>query len=381
MSKRDYYEILGVSKDASASEIKKAYRKAAVKHHPDKNPDDPSAEERFKEAGEAYEVLSDDQKRSTYDRYGHSAFANQGGGGGGRGVDPFDVFKEVFGGSSGGGGGGGIFEELFGGSGRRGRKTNNRGSDLRYDLEITLEEAASGTIKELELAKPVKCRECNGSGSNKGTGTSSCSTCDGHGQVISSRGFFQVQQTCPDCDGTGEMIEDPCTACRGEGRIEELTRIKLKVPPGISHGSRIRSSGNGEAGLRGGTPGDLYVVIHIAKHDIFEREDNDLYCEVPIPFSTAALGGELEVPTLEGKASIKIPSGTQSSTVFRLRDRGVQFLNSNERGDLHVQLQVEVPIKLDKEQKEIISQLSNSIGKKNSPIRESFFEKAKRFFN
>ncbi|MBD28330.1 MAG: molecular chaperone DnaJ [Verrucomicrobiaceae bacterium] len=380
MSKRDYYEILGVSKDASASEIKKAYRKAAVKHHPDKNPDDPSAEERFKEAGEAYEVLSDDQKRSTYDRYGHSAFANQGGGGGGRGVDPFDVFKEVFGGS-GGGGGGGIFEELFGGTGRRKRKTNNRGSDLRYDLEITLEEAASGTIKELEIAKPVKCQECNGSGSTRGTGTSSCSTCDGHGQVISSRGFFQVQQTCPDCDGTGEMIKDPCATCRGDGRAEELTRIKLKVPSGISHGSRIRSSGNGEAGLRGGTPGDLYVVIHIAKHEIFEREDNDLYCEIPIPFSTAALGGELEVPTLEGKASIKIPPGTQSSTVFRLRDRGVQFLNSNERGDLHVQLQVEVPIKLNKEQKEVINQFSKSIGKKNSPIRESFFEKAKRFFN
>ncbi len=377
MSKRDYYEILGVSKDASSSEIKKAYRKAAVKHHPDKNPDDPAAEERFKEAGEAYEVLSDDQKRAAYDRYGHSAFSNQGGGG--RGVDPFDVFKEVFGGS--GGGGGGIFEELFGGGGgRRGRKVNNRGSDLRYDLEITLEEAAKGTIKELELAKPVVCKECNGSGSIGSGGSSVCSTCDGHGQVISSRGFFQVQQTCPDCDGTGQIIKNPCSKCRGDGRTEELTRIKLKVPAGIAHGSRIRSSGNGEAGIRGGSPGDLYVVIHIGKHDIFEREENDLYCEVPIPFSTATLGGELEVPTLEGKASIKIPPGTQSSTVFRLRDRGVQFLNSNERGDLHVQLQVEVPIKLNKEQKDMLNQFSNSIGKKNSPIRESFFEKAKRFF-
>ena len=251
---------------------------------------------------------------------------------------------------------------------------------MRYDLEITLEEAAKGTIKELELAKPVVCKECNGSGSLGSGGSSVCSTCDGHGQVISSRGFFQVQQTCPDCDGTGQIIKNPCSKCRGDGRTEELTRIKLKVPAGIAHGSRIRSSGNGEAGIRGGSPGDLYVVIHIGKHDIFEREENDLYCEVPIPFSTATLGGELEVPTLEGKASIKIPPGTQSSTVFRLRDRGVKFLNSNERGDLHVQLQVEVPIKLNKEQKDILNQFSDSIGKKNSPIRESFFEKAKRFF-
>ena len=375
MSKRDYYEVLGVTKNASTSEIKKAYRKAAVEHHPDKNPDDPSAEERFKEVSEAYEILSNEEKRSTYDRYGHSAFS---GPSGPRGGDPFDIFKEVFGGGS--GSGGGIFDELFGNSRRRGKTSNNRGSDLRYDLQITLEDAAIGTVKELELAKPITCKKCNGSGSSSGSGTTSCNTCDGHGQIISSRGFFQVQQACPDCGGTGQIIKDPCTGCRGEGRSEELTRIKLKVPAGIAHGSRIRSSGNGEAGLRGGPSGDLYVVIHIREHDIFEREDNDLYCEVPVPFTIAALGGELEVPTLEGKASIKIPQGTQNSTVFRLRNRGVQFLNSSQRGDLHVQLQVEIPIKLNKDQKELLNQFANSIGTKNSPIREGFFEKAKRFF-
>lgn len=373
MSKRDYYEVLGVTKNASTSEIKKAYRKAAVEHHPDKNPDDPSAEERFKEVSEAYEILSNEEKRSTYDRYGHSAFS---GPSGPRGGDPFDIFKEVFGGGS----GGGIFDELFGNSRRRGKTSNNRGSDLRYDLQITLEDAAIGTVKELELAKPITCKKCNGSGSSSDSGTTSCNTCDGHGQIISSRGFFQVQQACPDCGGTGQIIKDPCTGCRGEGRSEELTRIKLKVPAGIAHGSRIRSSGNGEAGLRGGPSGDLYVVIHIREHDIFEREDNDLYCEVPVPFTIAALGGELEVPTLEGKASIKIPPGTQNSTVFRLRNRGVQFLNSSQRGDLHVQLQVEIPIKLNKDQKELLNQFANSIGTKNSPIREGFFEKAKRFF-
>lgn len=381
MSKRDYYEVLQITKTATAVEIKKAYRKAAVEHHPDKNPDDPEAEERFKEAGEAYEILSDDEKRSTYDRFGHAAFA--GGGGGGRTHDPFDLFREVFGGS-GGGGGGGIFDDLFGGGGgsRRGRGGggDNRGSDLRYDLEISLEDAAAGTEKELELEKAASCKKCKGSGSTDDSSAATCSTCGGHGQVISSRGFFQVQQTCPECRGSGQTIKDPCSDCGGDGRLEELSRIKLKIPAGIAHGSRIRSTGNGEAGRRGGSAGDLYVVVHVKEHDIFEREDNDLFCEVPISFATAAIGGELEVPTLEGKSSIKIPPGTQNSTVFRLRDRGVQFLNSSRKGDLMIQVQVEVPTKLNKEQREKLQEFSSSIGEKNSPLHEGFFEKAKRFF-
>jgi molecular chaperone DnaJ len=375
MSKRDYYEVLGISKNASATDIKKAYRKAAVEHHPDKNPDDPQAEERFKEVGEAYEILCNEEKRAAYDRFGHAAFS----GGGQRSHDPFDLFREVFG----SGGGGGIFEELFGGGGggrRRGGDANNRGADLRYDLEISLEEAAGGTEKQLELEKAVTCKQCEGSGSSSGSGSTTCNTCDGHGQVISSRGFFQVQQTCPDCRGGGKIIKNPCSACRGEGRIEELSRIKLKIPAGIAHGSRIRSTGNGESGWRGGGNGDLYVVVHVKEHDVFEREDNDLFCEIPIPFIVATLGGELEIPTLTGKSSIKIPSGTQNATVFRLRERGIQFLNSTRKGDLMVQVQVEIPTKLNKAQRDMLQTFADSIGVKNSPMHESFFEKAKRFF-
>lgn len=379
MSKRDYYDVLRVTKTSTTIEIKKAYRKAAVEHHPDKNPDDPEAEERFKEVGEAYEILSDDDKRATYDRFGHSAFAN-GGGGGSRAHDPFDLFREVFGGAGGGGGAGGIFDGLFGGGGTRRGGSDNRGADLRYDLEITLEEAAAGTEKELELEKAASCKGCSGSGSTAESRTASCGTCGGHGQVISSRGFFQVQQTCPECRGSGETIKNPCPDCGGDGRTEELSRIMLGIPAGIAHGSRIRSTGNGEAGRRGGTSGDLYVVVHVKEHDVFEREDNDLFCEVPISFATAAIGGELEVPTLEGKASIKISPGTQNGTIFRLRNRGVQFLNSSRKGDLMIQVQVEVPTKLNKEQREKLQEFSNSIGEKNSPLHETFFEKAKRFF-
>jgi molecular chaperone DnaJ len=380
MSKRDYYEVLGISKGASSAEVKKAYRKAAVEHHPDKNPDDLQAEERFKEVGEAYEILSDEEKRATYDRFGHTAFS----GGGQRSHDPFDLFREVFG-SGGGGGGSGIFEELFGGGGggsgrRRGGGASNRGADLRYDLELSLEEAAAGTEKQLELEKAVTCKQCAGSGSSSGSGSTTCTTCGGHGQVISSRGFFQVQQTCPDCRGGGTIIKNPCSDCRGEGRVEELSRIKLKIPAGIAHGSRIRSTGNGESGWRGGGNGDLYVVVHIKEHDVFEREDNDLFCEVPIPFIVATLGGELEIPTLTGKTSIKIPPGTQNATVFRLRDRGIQFLNSTRKGDLMVQVQVEIPTKLNKQQRETLQTFADSIGIKNSPMHESFFKKAKRFF-
>ena len=383
MEKRCYYEMLGVTRESTSVEIKKAYRKMAVQHHPDKNPDDPDAEEKFKEIGEAYEVLSDDDKRAAYDRYGHAAFS-QGTGPSARGAggfhDPMDIFREVFG----GGGGGSIFEEIFGaggGGGRRQRGMKRPGSDLRYDLPITLEEAAFGTEKELELEKFSSCESCSGSGAAGGKGdVRACPTCGGAGQVVTTRGFFQVQQTCPACAGSGETIANPCPSCEGEGRLQQTSRIKLKIPAGISEGSRLRSSGNGDSGLRGGPAGDLYVVIHIREHDVFERDHEDLYCEVPIPFSMAALGGDLVVPTLEGKASIKVPAGTQTDTAFRLRGKGMPDLGTGNKGDLLVNVQVEVPTKLSREQEEKLREFAESIGEENSPMRESFIEKAKRFF-
>ncbi|NNE92039.1 MAG: molecular chaperone DnaJ [Verrucomicrobiales bacterium] len=387
MDKRDYYEVLGVSRDAESSAIKKAYRKLAVQFHPDKNPDDAEAEEKFKELGEAYEVLMDDQKRAAYDRYGHAAFS-QGTGpaasGGGFGADPFDIFREVFGGRGGGGSGGSIFEEIFGGRGGGGggrRSPQQRGSDLRYDLQISLEEAAEGTEKELELEKANSCGACKGTGGDGGkVDFRSCQTCGGAGQVISTRGFFQVQQTCPACGGAGESVSNPCRSCNGEGRSQSTSRIKLTIPKGITENARLRSSGNGDAGVRGGPAGDLYVVIHIKDHDIFERDETSLYCEMPIAVTVAALGGELVVPTLDGKASIKIPPGTQTNTSFRLRGKGMPFLNSDKRGDLFVNVQVEVPVKLSKNQEKQLSEFGESLDEKNSPLHESFFEKAKRFF-
>ena len=396
MAKRDYYEVLSVDRNADAAEIKKAYRKLAVKYHPDKNQGDSSTEEKFKELGEAYEALMDEDKRAAYDRYGHAAFsqgtaaAGRGGTAGAGGFhDPFDVFREVFsgagGGAGGGGGGGGIFEEFFGGGGggggggrRRGQK--RRGSNLRYDLEITLEEAAKGAKKDLELEKFLACDTCSGSGAKDGGGTETCSTCGGVGQVISSRDFFQVQQTCPTCEGSGQTIANPCSSCNGGGRVQKTDRIKFSIPAGIEEGSRLRSSGNGDAGPRGGSAGDLYVVIHIADHEIFERDADDLYCEMPISFCAAALGGKATVPTLEGKASIKIPPGTQSNTIFRLRDKGIVDLQTKRKGDLLVRVQIEVPTRLSSEQKDQLSTFGDSCGEKNNPLSESFLEKAKRFF-
>src|SRR3954462_4883007 len=344
-TKRDYYEILSVERSASGDEIKRSYRKLAVKFHPDKNPDDPHAEEKFKELGEAYDVLMDANKRAAYDRFGHAAFAQGTAGPGAGGFhDPFDIFREVFGG--GGGGGGGIFETFFGGGQQVDREGRQRGSDLRYDMQITLEEAAFGAEKEIEVRKLDTCGKCTGSGAEPGSRTINCPTCGGRGQVISSRGFFQVSQTCPRCRGLGEILEKPCPQCHGDGRVEKPTRIKLTIPPGIGTGSRLRSSGNGEAGMRGGPHGDLYVVIHIKEHKVFQRDGDDLYCEVPIAFSTAALGGEMAVPTLHGKANLKVPAGTQTGQMFKFRGKGVPNINGRAHGDLLVRVMVEVPTKL-----------------------------------
>ena len=377
-TKRDYYEVLSVSRGADGEEIKRSYRKLAVKFHPDKNPDDTEAEEKFKELGEAYDVLMDPDKRAAYDRYGHAAFA-QGTAARGGFHDPFDIFREVFG--SGGGIGGGIFETFFGGGGapvdHEGRQ---RGSDLRYDMQITLEEAAFGVEKEIEVRKLDACEKCQGKGAEPGSRTVPCSTCGGRGQVISSRGFFQVSQTCPRCRGVGQIVEKPCRVCEGEGRVEKSSRIKLKIPAGIAEGSRLRSSRNGEAGIRGGSPGDLYVVIHVKEHEIFQREEDNLYCEVPIPFSLAALGGEIPVPTLEGKAHLKVPAGTQSGQIFKLRGKGITNVEGRERGDLLARLIVEVPTRLNSEQRKKLEEFADLCGEENTPMGKSFLERAKEFF-
>lgn len=373
--KRDYYEVLAVSRTATEEEVKRAYRKLAVKYHPDKNPDDPHAEEKFKELGEAYDVLMDADKRAAYDRFGHAAFS-QGMGRGGGFHDPFDIFREVFG----GGGGGGIFETFFGGGAAVDREGRQRGSDLRYDMQITLEEAAFGVDKEIEVRKLDTCAKCGGQGAEPGSRTINCPSCGGRGQVISSRGFFQVSQTCPRCRGVGQIIEKPCRACDGEGRAENTSRIKLKIPAGIADGSRLRSSGNGEAGIRGGPAGDLYVVIHIKEHPIFQREDDNLYCEVPVSFSLAALGGEIPVPTLEGKANLKVPAGTQSGQMFKLRGKGVANVNARDRGDLFARLLVEVPTRLNSEQRQKLEEFASLCGEENTPLHKSFFERAREFF-
>ncbi|HEU5071768.1 MAG TPA: molecular chaperone DnaJ [Verrucomicrobiae bacterium] len=377
MAKRDYYEILGVNRSASDEEIKKAYRKLAVKYHPDKNPGDKVAEEKFKELGEAYEALSDPQKRAAYDQYGHSAFdprtrASRGAGGF---HDPFDIFREVFG----GGGGGSIFDEFFGG-GRSDPSQPQRGDDLRFDLEITLEEAAHGCEKEISIPRADRCDTCRGSGGEEGSKIKTCPTCGGRGQVLTSRGIFSIAQTCPACEGAGRVIEKPCRACRGSGRREKLTKINLRIPAGVDTGARLRSSGNGDAGLRGGPPGDLYVVLRLKPHDVFHRDGDDLLCEVPISFVQAALGSEVEVPTLEGAATVKIPPGTQPGTIFRLKARGVKNLQGYGHGDLHVRVNVEVPTRLNAEQKQKLEEFGALCNGKESPLMQSFLEKAKKFF-
>jgi molecular chaperone DnaJ len=379
MSKRDYYEILGVSREADAEDIRKSYRKLAVKFHPDKNQGDKHAEEKFKELGEAYEVLSEPQKRAAYDQYGHAAFdprqrAGRGGFGGAGGFhDPFDIFREVF-----GAGDGGIFESFFGGG--HDPTAPQRGDDLRYDLEITLEEAALGCEREISVNKLDKCETCDGSGTEHGSKIQTCGTCGGRGQVLMSRGIFSIAQTCPHCKGAGRILEMPCKSCQGEGKRQRASKIKLRIPAGVDAGSRLRSSGNGEAGFRGGPPGDLYVMLHVKAHEIFQRDGDDLLCEVPVSFVQAALGAEIEVPTLEGKAVIKMPAGTQSHSTFRVKGKGVTNLQDHGHGDLHVRVQVEVPARLTAEQKAKLQEFATLCDGHETPLAQSFFEKAKKFF-
>jgi molecular chaperone DnaJ len=382
MAKRDYYEILEVTRTVSFEEIKKSYRKLAVKHHPDKNPGDHMAEEKFKELSEAYEALSDPQKRAAYDQYGHAAFDPRarasrgfGGGGGGDFHDPFDIFREVFGGA----GGGSIFENLFGG-GQQDASQPQRGDDLRYDMEITLEEAALGCEKEISVSKLDKCETCHGSGAESGSKLKTCAACGGRGQVLTSRGIFSIAQTCPQCKGAGRLLEKPCKTCHGSGKHQRSSKIKLRIPPGVDVGSRLRSSGNGEAGFRGGPSGDLYVVLHIKAHEIFQRDGDDLLCEVPVSFVQATLGAEIEVPTLDGKAAIRIPAGTQSHSMFRVKGNGVKNLQGYGHGDLHVRVQVEVPTHLNAEQRNKLQEFAALCDGKEAPIAQGFFEKAKKFF-
>jgi molecular chaperone DnaJ len=375
--KRDYYEVLGVERTAAGEEIKRAYRKLAVKFHPDKNPDDLQAEEKFKELGEAYDVLMDPEKRAAYDRFGHAAFAQGGAGFGGGFHDPFEIFREVFGA---GGFGGGLFETFFGGGSGQRTEDRRRGSDLRYDMEIRLEEAAFGAEKTIEIEKLDICEKCHGSGAEPGSRRVTCPTCGGRGQVVSSRGFFHISQTCPRCHGAGEIIEKPCQKCGGEGRVEKLSRIKLKIPAGIREGTRLRSFGNGEAGIGGGPAGDLYVVAHIKEHNIFHREGDDLYCDVPIPFWIATLGGEIDVPTLEGRAHLKVPPGTQTGQMFKLRGKGITNVNGRGHADLFARLIVEVPSRLNPEQRSKLEEFAALCGDENTPMRKSFFDRAKEFF-
>ena len=372
MSKRDYYEILGVDKGADEKEVKKAYRRVAMKYHPDRNPDDPDADEKFKEATEAYDVLMDPQKRAAYDQYGHAGVDPSMGGSGMGGGNFSDIFGDVFGDIFGGGGGG------------RGHGGPQRGSDLRYTLDISLEDAVKGTTIEIRVPSLSACEPCDGSGAKKGSSPVTCGTCGGVGQVRMQQGFFQVQQTCPNCRGRGKTIDDPCGSCHGQGRVEKTKTLSVKVPPGVDTGDRIRLSGEGEAGPEGGPPGDLFVQMSVKQHAIFERDGKNLYCEVPITFADAALGGELEVPTLDGRVKLKIPAETQTGKLFRLRGKGVKPVRGGSVGDLLCRAVIETPVKLNKEQKGLLDQLRESLGeggKAHAPRQNSWFEGVKNFFD
>lgn len=378
MAKRDYYEVLGVEKGALPQDLKKAFRKLAMKYHPDRSPDDKDAEAKFKEINEAYEVLTDEQKRAAYDRFGHAGVdPNAGGGagfGGGAGPNFADIFGDVF---------GDIFGQGQGGGGRGGGR-NNRGADLRYTLELDLEDAVKGTNVEIRIPTLVECETCHGSGAKVGTSPTSCTTCGGVGQIRMQQGFFSVQQTCPACRGSGKIIKDPCGDCHGQGRKEKKKTLSVKIPAGVDTGDRIRLAGEGEAGVNGGPAGDLYVQVAVREHTLFRREGKDLYTEVPISFVDASLGGELEVPTLDGRVKLKIPAETQTGKMFRLRGRGVTPVRGGTAGDLLCRVIIETPVNLNKRQKEILREFHESLEKEDhrqSPRKQSWFEGVKKFFD
>ncbi len=374
MAKRDFYETLGVAKNASDDEIKKAYRKLAMKYHPDRNPDSKQAEDKFKEAKEAYEMLSDPQKREAYDRFGHAGVDPNMGGAGGAGAGFGGGFSDAF---------GDIFGDIFGGGRQRGGPQVYRGADLRYNLDITLEQAANGFDTTIRVPSWDECETCHGSGAKPGTSPTTCGTCGGHGQVRMQQGFFSIQQTCPKCHGSGKVIPDPCSPCSGSGRVKRNKTLEVKIPAGIDDGMRIRSTGNGEPGMNGGPPGDLYVEIHIKQHGVFQRDGDDLHCEMPISFAKAALGGEIEVPTLSGKVSFSVPEGTQSGKTFRLRSKGIKGVRSGFPGDLFCHVVVETPVKLTDRQKDLLrefDQLTTEGGAKHSPQSKSWMDKVKEFF-
>ena len=371
MAKRDYYETLGVSRDVSDAELKKAYRRLAMKFHPARNPGDSEAEAKFKELSEAYEVLSDADKRATYDRHGHSAFEGGGGAGGfhAQGASFSDIFGDVFG-------------DIFGGGGGGGRSSVQRGNDLRYTLDLSLEDAVFGTETTIRVPRLAECKPCRGSGAKPGSSPKACPTCNGQGQVRMQQGFFAIQQTCPRCHGSGKVITDPCGDCRGQGRVEETKTLSVKIPAGVDTGDRIRLSGEGEAGGNGGPAGDLYVQVNVKPHKIFQRDGNDLYCEVPISFTDAALGGELEVPTLDGRVKVKVPEGTQTGKLFRVRSKGVKPVRGGVQGDLLCRVVIETPINLTDRQRTLLAELHETMNHKtHAPKREGWFDSVKSFFD
>jgi len=378
MAKKDYYEVLGVIKSASAEEIKKAYRKLALKYHPDRNKGDKGAEAKFKEASEAYHVLSDKERRTNYDQFGHAAFEGAGGRGGFSNFDFSNAFSDIFGSD--------IFDDFFegfGGSGRRrqGRSSDFRGTDLRYDLPISLEEAFSGKKQEINFSSSETCKRCNGSCAEPGARPVSCSMCRGQGRVRSNQGFFTVQQTCPECGGAGEQISDPCKECRGMGKKQAKKKISTSIPKGVDDGTRIRLSGKGEAGIKGGGNGDLYIFVSVKPHNIFKRSEENLFYEFPISLADAALGTSVEVPTIDGgKAKVKIPAGTQNGKQFRLKGKGMPIIRSRDYGDLYIRILTEVPVSLTKEQRNLIEKFKELEDSKSNPSIKNFFEKARRFW-
>jgi molecular chaperone DnaJ len=375
MAKRDYYKVLDVARNASETDMKKAYRRLAMKFHPDRNPGDHEAEEKFKEAKEAYEILSDAQKRAVYDQYGHAGIESSRNAAGGAGSHSAEAFSDIF---------GEVFGDIFGGARRGGASPVYRGADLRYEIELDLAEAVFGRSVEIDVSKFVECEVCRGNGSAKGSAPVNCDTCNGSGQVRISQGFFTLQQTCPHCRGTGRVVRNPCDTCLGQGRVRRGKKLSVKIPAGVDSGDRVRLGGEGEAGRNGGPPGDLYVEVQVREHAIFERDGMHLSCDVPVSFATATLGGSVEVPTLEGQVVVKIPSETQSGRVFRLREKGVKSVRNSSRGDLFCRVVVETPVNLSNEQRALLREFEETLrhdSSKHAPRQKTFFDGVKRFFS